>query len=153
MTAASSAIGSPARRAWLAVAAAGAWSLGSAVHAGAVDAADERAVREVIEAQLAAFAADDAEAAFGFAAPDIRRQFGDARAFLAMVRHAYPAVYRPSSVAFFQPLGEPDAVQQLVQLRDSAGRPWLAHYRLQRLPGLGWRIEGCVLRPDSGLST
>ena len=42
---------------------------------------------------------------------------------------------------------------ELVQLRDSAGRPWLAHYRLQRLPGLGWRIEGCVLRPDSGLST
>jgi Domain of unknown function (DUF4864) len=64
---------------------------------------DARAVRSVIEAQLAAFAADDAERAYSYASAAIRTQFADAASFMAMVRSGYPMVVRPESVTFFQP--------------------------------------------------
>src|SRR5262245_23353967 len=47
-----------------------------------VTAADAKAVRSVIEAQLAAFAADDADKAFSFAAPNVRTFFVSADRFL-----------------------------------------------------------------------
>ena len=49
---------------------------------------DARAVRLVIESQLEAFAADDAQQAFSYASTAIQTQFGDAATFMAMVRAA-----------------------------------------------------------------
>ena len=63
----------------------------------ALDARAARAVRTLIEAQLDAFAAGDAERAFSYASPSIRTQFGDATRFMAMVQTAYPMVIRPAS--------------------------------------------------------
>ena len=71
--------------------------------AGAADVlarADARQVRAIVEAQLDAFARDDAVRAFSYAAPSIRSMFGDAERFMEMVRRSYPLVYRPASVAF-----------------------------------------------------
>jgi Domain of unknown function (DUF4864) len=86
---------------------------------------DARAVRSVIEAQLAAFAADDAERAYSYASAAIRTQFADAASFMAMVRSGYPMVVRPESVTFFQPRSADGVVVlQSVQLRDNAGRLW-----------------------------
>jgi hypothetical protein len=115
--------------------------------------ADLRAVRATIEAQLKAFAADDAVRAYSLAAPAIRSQFGSAQNFLAMVREAYPVVYRPASTAFFKPEWVDDTVRQVVQMRDSAGRTWLATYQLQRQPDKAWRISGCAVLPDEGKAT
>jgi Domain of unknown function (DUF4864) len=117
---------------------------------------DARAVRQVVEAQLEAFAADDAARAFAYASASIQAQFGDANAFMAMVRSGYPMVIRPAAVSFFQPqveIGTPETVKQLVQLRDREGRLWMATYLLQRQGGAGWRISGCVVAADSGKSS
>ena len=114
--------------------------------------ADARAVRSVIEGQLEAFAADDAERAYAYASTAIRTQFGDAAAFMAMVRSGYPMVVRPETVTFFQPQATDGAVLQKVQLRDRAGRLWRATYQLERQPNDGWRINGCTVVPDTGKS-
>jgi Domain of unknown function (DUF4864) len=113
---------------------------------------DARAVRAVIEAQLDAFAADDAERAYSYASATIRSQFGDATTFMDMVRSGYPMVVRPATVTFFQPSVEDGTVLQRVQLRDRAGRLWQATYQLLQQAAVGWRINGCVVVPDAGKS-
>jgi hypothetical protein len=117
---------------------------------------DARAVRKVVEAQLDAFAVDDAERAFSYASTSIRAQFGDATTFMAMVRGGYPMVVRPAAVSFLQAQANDDVdgtVFQAVHLRDRAGRHWRATYLLERQVGAGWRISGCVVVADSGKSS
>ena len=117
----------------------------------AVTDADARDVRAVVEAQLQAFAAGDAERAFSYASPAIRSQFGDATSFMAMVRAGYPMVVQPTRLAFFQAQGGAGQVLQTVQMQDRAGRLWRASYLLERGPA-GWRISGCTVVPDDGKS-
>ena len=123
---------------------------GAVAQAGETEEIDAAAIRTVIEAQLAAFAADDGAAAFSFATPNIQRMFGTPEGFIAMVRTAYPVVYRPASV-LFHPLqyagGEP---VQVVQMSDAEGRVWLAVYKMQRQGDGSWRIDGCALRRSAG---
>jgi hypothetical protein len=113
----------------------------------APDAADLAAIRSVIEAQLAAFQADDGATAFGFASPAIQAMFGDPATFLAMVRAGYLPVYRPREVRF-QPLilhrGEP---VQPVLLVGPDLEVVTAYYAMQQQPDGSWRINGCVLGP------
>ena len=127
-----------------------------AAHAQAVLATDVRAVREVVQAQLKALAADDAVRAFSYASPTIRTQFGDAATFMAMIKSGYPMVLRPAATAFFQPEATDSTllqVVQVVQLRGRDGRAWLATYALQRQPDGRWRINGCTVQPDTGKSS
>lgn len=124
-----------------------------ALAAQAVSAADARAVREVVEAQLKALAVDDAVRAFSYASPTIRTKFGDAANFMAMVQSGFPMVLRPAATAFFQPEAIDGAVLQVLQLRDRAGKAWLATYTLQRQPDGRWRINGCTVQPDNGKSS
>jgi hypothetical protein len=122
--------------------------------AAGLGAADSKAVRQVVEAQLRAMADGDAERAFSYAAPAIRAQFGDARRFMAMVTGSYPMVVRPSATVFFQPTQDADStVLQVVQLRDAAGKFWRASYLLARQPDRQWRIAGCVVAPESSGNT
>ena len=121
----------------------------------AVTEPDARAVRQVVEAQLDAFAADDAARAYAHASAAIQAQFGDATRFMAMVRASYPMLVRPVAVSFFQAqaeLGAPGAVTLPVQMRDREGRIWKAIYLLERQTGAGWRISGCVVTADNGKS-
>ena len=126
-----------------------AWAvlLAGTAHAEAVVAADSRAVRAVVEAQLKALAEDRAELAFSYAAPAIRQQFGDAKVFMAMVRQSYAMLIRPSSVSYFRPEAVDGVITQLVQVRDAEGRLWRAVYELQRQPDKRWRISACVVLP------
>ena len=107
---------------------------------------DAQSIRSVIEAQLAAFSADDAEKAFSFASEGIQRTFGTAENFIAMVKASYPVVYRPASVLFLEPEQIDDEVMQAVQMSDEDGGLWLALYRMQRQPDDSWRIGGCILQ-------
>ncbi len=111
------------------------------------------AMRAVVEAQLAAFAADDAARAFSYAAPAIREVFGTPDRFLAMVRTGYPVVYRPASVTFLAPHQVEGQWIQGVHMTDGNGALWLAIYRLERQPDRSWRINGCDVRPASGKLT
>jgi hypothetical protein len=115
-----------------------------------VSAIDSKAVRVVVEAQLAAFAADDAKRAFSYAAPSIREMFGTPERFVAMVRAGYPVVYRPASVNFLLPVRVEGQIVQGVHLTDGEGALWLAIYRLERQPDKSWRISGCEVQPASG---
>ena len=118
-----------------------------------VSAADAKAVREVIEAQLAAFAADDAEKAFSYAAPGIRAMFVTAERFLAMVRQSYPVVHRPASVTFLKPEWIEDKLIQRVQMTDAAGAPWMVVYELERQADRAWRIAACVAARGAARTT
>jgi hypothetical protein len=115
-----------------------------------LSAADERNVRAVVQAQLAAFASDDADKAFSFAAPNVRKAVGTSQAFIAMVRRDYPVVYRPASVAFLKPEGKDGLVIQRVQMADPQGGSWLAVYSLQQQANKAWRITGCAVVENKG---
>jgi hypothetical protein len=69
---------------------------------------------------------------------------------MAMVRNAYPVVYRPASVAFLKPEGKDDKAIQRVQMTDASGDSWLAIYSLQRQKDKAWRITGCVVVTNKG---
>lgn len=140
------------RRLWILAAVWTAMAGGPATAAD-VSAVDARAVRTVIEAQLAAFAADDAAKAFSFAAPGIRAMFVTAERFLAMVRQAYPVVYRPASVAFLAPEWIDAKLIQRVQMADAAGAPWMVVYELERQRDRSWRIAACVAARGQGRAT
>lgn len=107
-------------------------------------------IRAVVQAQLDALAVDDADRAFSFAAPSIRKMMGNAQNFLAMVRTGYPVVHRPASVTFLLPELRGAEMIQAVQMTDAKGVAWLALYNLQRQPNKAWRISGCVVVPNEG---
>jgi hypothetical protein len=118
-----------------------------------VSSADAKAVRALIEAQLAAFARDDATKAYSLAAPAIQTIFANPDRFLAMVRDSYPVVYRPASVSFLQPEWIDGKLIQRVQMADAAGAPWMVVYEVERQPDRSWRIAGCVAARGQGRST
>jgi hypothetical protein len=118
-----------------------------------VAAGDARAVQAVIEAQLGAFAADDAKRAFSYASSSIREMFGTPDRFMAMVRASYPVIYRPTSVIFLRPLWVEGQLVEGVQLTDGSGMLWLATYRLERQADKSWRISGCDVQPTAGKIT
>ena len=103
------------------------------------------AVRQVVIAQLQAFAEDDADSAFETATPDVREAIGNPGRFLAMVRGAYPMVYRPAAVAFLKPQEESGTVLQMVQITDGQDKSWIALFALERQPDSTWRISGCIV--------
>ena len=108
-------------------------------------AVDRSAIQAVIQQQLDAFQADDGKAAFALASPGIRRQFGDADNFLALVRQGYPMVYRPRETRFGA-LDEQDG--QMVQKVAFVGPDGVlvtALYIMERQPDGSWRIAGCVI--------
>jgi Domain of unknown function (DUF4864) len=118
--------------------------------AGDVSAADAKSVRAVIEAQLAAFTADDAPRAFSYAAPQLREAFGSADNFMTMVRNSYPVVYRHATVAFLKPEQADGVVTQGVHFTDGNGVLWLALYKLERQRDRSWRISGCQTTEAEG---
>jgi Domain of unknown function (DUF4864) len=128
-------------------------AFGLAAVAAEVPQADASSARAVIQAQLAAFAADDAQRAFSYAAPRLRDMFGNADNFIAMVRAGYPVVYRPASVAFLKPELEDGVLTQGVHMTDADGVLWLALYRLERQSDKSWRISACQIVEAAGRVT
>ncbi len=120
------------------------------VRAEALSVKVEKAVQAVVQSQLAAFAKDDADKAFSYAAPELRKSIGNSAAFMAMVKNSYAVVYRPASVAFLKPEGSGDDVVQKVQMLDASGASWLAVYSLQRQKDKTWRISGCAVVETKG---
>jgi Domain of unknown function (DUF4864) len=143
----------PLRRRWLLASLAFGCSVAGSAWAAGISKAETKKVRAVIEAQLAAFADDDAKRAFSYAAPAIREMFGTPEQFMAMVRQSYPVVYRPASVSFLQPEAIDGLVIQAVEMTDGRGGVWTAVYRLQRQRDRSWRISACEVAPSDARST
>lgn len=113
--------------------------------AGPLSEAEAQKVQGVIVAQLSALAEDDADGAFQTATPSLREAIGSSGRFLALVRGAYPMVYRPASVTFHKPEEDDGSVLQLVEITDTDAKTWLALFALERQPDASWRISGCVV--------
>lgn len=103
------------------------------------------AVRQVVSTQLRAFAEDDADSAFETATPGVREAIGNSGRFLAMVRGAYPMVYRPAAVAFLKIEGDAGLVLQMVRITDGDDKSWIALFAMERQPDASWRISGCIV--------
>jgi len=111
----------------------------------ALPAPDRAAIRAVIGAQIDAFRHDDGVRAFGYASPGIRAQFGNAAAFLDMVRRGYAPVYRPRAYVF-GPLTRTDGqIVQHVVLTGPDGVAEEALYFMEHEKDGTWRIDGCML--------
>jgi len=140
------------KRAFLCAIPAAFWALQALmlVHAETISANDEKAVQAVVQNQLAAFANDDADKAFSYAAPQLRKTIGSSAAFMAMVKNSYPMVYRPASVFFLKPDSVGEDLVQRVHMLDANGASWLAVYTLQRQKNKTWRISGCTVVENKG---
>ena len=114
-------------------------------NAGPLSDSDVSKVQGIILAQFEAFEADDADGAFQTATPAVREAIGNSNRFLAMVRGAYPMVYRPHAVTFHKPEGDEGSVLQLVEITDTNEKSWLALFALEQQPDATWRISGCVV--------
>lgn len=106
---------------------------------------DVATAQAIIRSQVAAFTRDDAAAAYGYAAPGIHEMFPEAGAFLGMVQHSYPPVYRHKSFEFGEARAADGKVIQQVHIVDSDGVPWEALYTLEQQADGSIKISGCML--------
>src|SRR5271157_4797593 len=113
--------------------------------AGAAFADDITVAQDVIRSQEQAFARDDANAAYSYAAPAIRELFPDASIFLSMVQHTYAPVYRHKSFEFGEARATDGQIAQRVHIIDADGRPWEALYTLEQQGDGSFKIIGCIL--------
>ena len=111
---------------------------------------DTAAIRSVIADQIDAFRANDAEAAFAFAAPGIQAQFGDPETFIRMVKTGYAAIYRAADFTFGRIGGHHGVVLQMVDVTAENGERVRAVYAMEKQPNGEWRIAGCqLIEPDA----
>ena len=111
--------------------------------------AREQSIRSVINDQIAAFRADDLDAAYGHAAPGIQRLFPTPERFGTMVRRGYPMIWRPRAVEFFGLREERARIWQRVLITGPEGGLHVLDYEMREIDGL-WRIGGVVRVPGAG---
>ena len=117
-----------------------------ALSAQAVSEAEAQEFQRIITDQLNAFNADDGAAAYGFAAPAIKRLFPSPEIFMSMVQKGYPPIYRRQSYTFGRIGNEMGgAPTQHVTIIDANGKAWTALYAMERQPDGSWKIVGCQL--------
>lgn len=114
--------------------------------------AQDDPITKVISDQIAAFQADDFEAAFTYASPNIKRIFGTPERFGQMVRDGYPMVHRPSAVTMLEQTTRGGQVIQRVMMRDATGRLHFVAYSMVDTPE-GWQVNGVQLlrAPEVGV--
>ena len=108
-------------------------------------AADQKAIRGIIEAQLDAFQRNDSSAAFSYASPVIQQKFGSPENFMAMVQTGYRPVYRPREVEFLDSRVKDGQTAQAVRFVGPDGKPVVAIYSMEQQPDGSWRISGVFL--------
>ena len=106
---------------------------------------DVTAGQAIIRAQEEAFAADDAAAAYTFAAPAIQSWYRNPDAFMFMVRNGYAPVYRHRSFEFGLARIVDGKILQDVQIVDADGVAWDARYTLEPQPDGSLKISACTL--------
>lgn len=114
------------------------------------DEARNPAIEATIQGQITAFLAQDVVAAFAFAAPGIKAQFGSAENFGAMVQQGYPMVWHPSAVRMLELRTVAGNLWQRVMVTDDAGRTYLLDYQMIPAPQ-GWQINAVQLLPQAGI--
>ena len=106
-------------------------------------------IKRIIASQREAMIDGDGERAFSFAAPSIRRQFGDAETFMRMVRQGYAPLLEARYVEFLEGAVIGGDVVQPLRLVLPDGTLMVAIYGVQRQDGGAWRISSCVIAPST----
>jgi hypothetical protein len=109
---------------------------------------DRAAIQTMIGNQIEAFRHDDGRVAYSFASPVIQSIFPSPDAFMAMVTHGYPMVYRPQSVTFGPLLDTSLGPVQKAFITGPDGQAYVALYPMQRQPDGTWKINGCTIEKD-----
>jgi hypothetical protein len=114
--------------------------------------AEIQAAQSAIEGQIRAFLADDETAAYGFAAPNIKRLFPSVDRFMSMVKGGYKPVWKPRNFAFGKTQEvNPTSIIQQVLLVGPDGKDYEAIYTLELQSDGTFRITGVSLRGATSL--
>ena len=103
-------------------------------------------IEATIAGQFDAFLAEDVDAAWQFASPNIQRIFRDAQNFGRMVEQGYPMVWAPAQVDFIDLQSFGGILVQRVQVIDQAGNAHYLGYQMIQTEG-GWKINGVQILP------
>lgn len=114
---------------------------------------DVAAMRNIIIGQIAAFQKDDAQKAFSFASPRIKKIFRTPETFLHMVGKSYQSVYRPQTYKFLTIQNIDRKVVQPVTVISPSGITVTALYIMEIQPDRSWRIGACIMAPEPGHDT
>jgi hypothetical protein len=99
-----------------------------------------RDIQNTISSQMHAFRAGNVDSAWTFAAPNIRRMFGqDSSAFGRMVERGYPMVWNNDQVRFGELRVLNGHVWQQVWVTDAAGGQYVLEYMMLQTEA-GWKI-------------
>lgn len=106
-------------------------------------------IKRVIAAQRDALVRGEKDEAFSFATPAIRKRYGDAEAFMRMVRESYHALLEARYVEFLEGAVIAGDVVQPLRLVLPDGTVLVAIYGMQRETDGRWRISACVIAPST----
>ncbi len=113
----------------------------------ALPALEIQGFRRIINDQIDAFRAADAEAAWRYVAPGLQQKFGSADRFLRMVRESYAPVYNPRSFEYGSIQRVPGGWGQWLHVVGPDGERVRALYLLEQQRDGTWRTMGCMLFP------
>lgn len=107
---------------------------------------DKATIRQIIEKQLQAFQANDAEMALSLMSPTIRRKF-EPIDFMVMIQKKYHAIIRPRSI-MFRGFTLIDSFPGLISMiMDQDGDLIQVIFVVQHQQDYSWRIQGYELMP------
>ena len=112
--------------------------------------AQQDQITATINGQLDAFTHRDAAKAFSFASPMIKRIFGTADNFAAMVQNGYPMVWTPQAAEMMELRTVAGNLWQRVHITDVDGKGWVLDYEMVQTPD-GWRINAVQLLQGTDL--
>lgn len=101
--------------------------------------------RQIITSQLGALQNGDAEGAWAFAHPSIKRQFGTAERFYQMVDRGYRPLIDFTLVRFRDAEQADDVWIQPVWLQNESDEQYIAYYAMAQNDEGEWRIAGCQI--------
>lgn len=119
------------------------------VTAAAVPVETIEAMQSAIRGQIGAFQANDADAAFAYAAPAIRQRFASPARFVAMVRQAYSTVFEHQSFSFIDEALTSAGPAQRVEFVTEDGLVWGGIYTFEEAETGELFISGVLLRREN----
>lgn len=119
---------------------------------GDITTADAIAIHDVVQAQLEAFAKDDAVAAFELATLEKRVLIGSPDNFMRLIRELYEPIYRHKTLIYSRPEVVHGNAVQLVRVTDRQSKVWVAIFWMQQDDNLQWKIDGCHLLETATVS-
>ena len=112
-------------------------------------AAEWTAIQSVVRGQLEALRAGDGARAFGYATPAIRARYGNAGAFMEMVRRGFAPLLTARYDEFLDGAVIGGNVVQPLRLIQPDNTVEVALYTMERQRDGQWRIVGCAVVPST----